>query len=221
MTRSDFPPTARVRRARVTIAGAMLAALVAGATLETDALAAESAIAAATPSRDSLIDPTHYRGLAADHRAAAIGDLVTIYVQEATRAKSQAATAANSDVGLQAGLHSPSTAFDAGIGFSGANNAGAQTTRVGELHTQMSARVVGVDPDGSLRISGEQTLMVNGERQRIRISGVVRPEDIDSGNAVWSNRIADADIELAGFGVVSESQRQSVLYRVMKWLRLL
>ena len=95
MTRSDFPPTARVRRARVTIAGAMMAALVAGATLETDALAAESAIAAATPSRDSLIDPTHYRGLAADHRAAAIGDLVTIYVQEATRAKSQAATAAS------------------------------------------------------------------------------------------------------------------------------
>lgn len=200
---------------------AAIAVLVVGATCCMAALATESGIATATPSRDSLIDPAHYRGLAADHRAAAIGDLITIYVQEATRAKSQAATAANSDVGLQAGLHSPSTTFDAGVGLSGSNSAGAQTTRVGELHTQMSARVVGVDPDGNLRISGEQTLMVNGERQRIRINGVVRPEDIDSENAVWSNRIADADIELVGFGVVSESQRQSVLYRVMKWLRLL
>jgi len=204
-------------------AAAMLVvgALVTGALLDATAVAADTGVTAVTPSRDSLIDPAHYRGLAADHRAAMVGDLITIYVQEATRAKSQAATAANSDVGLQAGLHSPSTTFNAGVGLSGSDSAGAQTTRVGELHTQMSARVVGVEADGSLRISGEQTLMVNGERQRIRINGVVRPEDIDSGNAVWSNRIADADIELVGFGVVSESQRQSVLYRVMKWLRLL
>jgi flagellar L-ring protein precursor FlgH len=49
----------------------------------------------------------------------------------------------------------------------------------------------------------------------------VRPEDIAADNTVWSNRIADADIRLAGAGVVSRSQRQGVFYRVFKWMGLL
>jgi flagellar L-ring protein FlgH len=78
-----------------------------------------------------------------------------------------------------------------------------------------------VEPDGTLRIAGEQTLRVNGELQKIRVSGLVRPEDISAENTVWSHRIANADLELLGVGVVSESQRQSIFYRVFKWLRLM
>lgn len=171
--------------------------------------------------RESLIDPQQYRALAADHRAYRVGDIVTIYVLEVTRAKSQAATEAGSDLDLHAGLSTPSTNFNGALGIGGSNTAGAQTTRIGELRTQFSAQVVDVDANGNLRISGEQSLLVNGERQKIRLTGQVRPEDIDAGNAVYSTRIANADIELLGKGVVSESQRQSVLYRVFKWLRLL
>jgi flagellar L-ring protein precursor FlgH len=171
--------------------------------------------------RESLIDPNQFRGLAADHRAYRVGDIVMINVLEVTRAKSQAATEAGSDLDLNVGLASPSTNYSASLGFGGGNASGAQTTRVGELRTQMSAQVVGVEPNGALRISGEQSLIVNGERQKIRLSGLVRREDIGADNAVWSNRIAGADIELVGAGVVSESTRQSILYRVFKWLRLL
>lgn len=171
--------------------------------------------------RESLVDPASYRGLAADHRAQRVGDVITVFVLEATRAKSQAATDASSDLQMNAGLSSPSTQYDATLGISGANSAGAQTTRVGELSTQISTQVVAVEPDGVLRIAGEQTLTVNGERQRIRLSGLVRPADISADNTVWSNRIAQADLELVGVGTVSESQRQSIFYRVFKWLRLM
>lgn len=171
--------------------------------------------------RESLIDPNQYRGLAADHRAYRVGDIVTIYVLEATRAKSQAATEAGSDLNLDVGLNSPSTQYNANLGLSGNNASGAQTTRVGELRTQVSAQVTAVEINGSLRIAGEQSLIVNGERQKIRITGLIRPEDINADNTVWSNRIANADLELLGVGVVSESQRQSIFYRVFKWLRLL
>ncbi|MFZ2752596.1 MAG: flagellar basal body L-ring protein FlgH [Lysobacteraceae bacterium] len=171
--------------------------------------------------RESLIDPNQYRGLAADHRAYRVGDIVTIYVLEATRAKSQAATEAGSDLNLDVGLSSPSTQYNANLGLSGNNASGAQTTRVGELRTQVSAQVTAVEINGSLRIAGEQSLIVNGERQKIRITGLIRPEDINADNTVWSNRIANADLELLGVGVVSESQRQSIFYRVFKWLRLL
>ena len=171
--------------------------------------------------RESLVDPASYRGLAADHRARRVGDVITVYVLEATRAKSQAATDASSDLQMNAGLSSPSTQYDATLGISGVNSAGAQTTRVGELSTQISTQVVAIEPEGVLRIAGEQTLTVNGERQRIRLSGLVRPADISADNTVWSNRIAQADLELVGVGTVSESQRQSVIYRLLKWLRLM
>ena len=184
-------------------------------------LAAAASMPAIANERESLIDPNQYRGLAADHRAYRVGDIVTIYVLEATRAKSQAATEAGSDLNLDVGLSSPSTQYNANLGLSGNNASGAQTTRIGELRTQVSAQVTAVEANGSLRISGEQSLIVNGERQKIRITGLVRPEDIDAGNTVWSNRIANADLELLGVGVVSESQRQSIFYRVFKWLRLL
>ena len=211
------------RRTGIAVCAVVLACV--GAALSpTSARAASDATASvrlpAAPT-DSLIDPARYRSLAADHRAGGPGDLITIYVQETTRAKSQAATEASRDVGLQAGVHSPTAAFDGSVGYAGGDAAGAQTTRVGELRTQISARVVGVDADGNLRISGDQSLMVNGERQRIRITGLVRPADIDADNAIWSNRIAEADIELVGVGTVSASQRRSVIYRALQWLGVL
>lgn len=185
------------------------------------AVASHAAAGEADGQRESLIDPGRYRALAADHRAYRVGDIVTIQVLEATRAKSQAATEAGSELDLGVGFSSPSTSYDASLGLNGGNASGAQTTRVGELRTQVSAQVIAIEPNGNLRIEGEQSLIVNGERQKIRITGMVRPEDISAANTVWSNRIANADLELLGVGVVSESQRQSVLYRVFKWLRLM
>jgi flagellar L-ring protein precursor FlgH len=181
----------------------------------------QAAVAQESGQRESLIDPDRYRALAADHRAYRVGDIITIQVLEATRARSQAATEADSELDLGVGFSSPSTSYDASLGVNGGNAAGAQTTRVGELRTQVSAQVVALEANGTLRIAGEQSLIVNGERQKIRITGLVRPEDISAANTVWSNRIANADLELLGVGVVSESQRQSILYRVFKWLRLL
>jgi flagellar L-ring protein precursor FlgH len=170
---------------------------------------------------DSLVDPATYRSLAADQRAYRVGDVITVYVLEATRAKSQAATDAGSNTVINAGLDSPSTNWNASVGINGASGGSGQTTRVGELRAQISAQVTAVAPDGTLRIEGTQLLTVNGERQKIRVGGLVRPQDIAADNTVLSNRIANADLELVGVGVVSESQRQGVLYRIFKWLRLM
>lgn len=176
---------------------------------------------AAEPARQTLVDVENYRPLMADHRAFRAGDVLTVYVAEATRAKSQAATDASSQLALGAALTSPTTSYSAKAGISGTNAGGAQTTRSGELRTQISVQVVGVLPDGMLTVEGEQTLLVNRERQHIRLRGLVRSQDIAADNTVWSHRIANADIELDGVGDVSTSQRQSMIYRALKWLRLL
>ncbi len=184
-------------------------------------LMAVTAAAHAAPTRQTLVDVENYRPLMADHRAYQPGDVLTVYVAEATRAKSQAATDASSQLALGASLSSPSTNYSAKAGLNGSNAGGAQTTRSGELRTQISVQVVAVQPDGMLDIEGEQTLLVNRERQHIRLRGRVRPQDIAADNTVWSHRIANADIELDGVGDVSTSQRQSMIYRALKWLRLL
>ncbi|QDH70153.1 flagellar basal body L-ring protein FlgH [Marilutibacter alkalisoli] len=172
-------------------------------------------------SEESLIDPASYRNLAADHRAYRVGDVVSVYVLETTRAKSQAATDAASGLDVRVGLDSPSTRYNARLGMGASNTGGAQTTRLGEVRAQIASRVIEVEPDGRMWIEGEQVLRINGERQQIRLRGVIRPEDIAADNTVLSHRIADADIELTGVGVVSESTRQSLVYRLFKWLRLM
>jgi len=171
--------------------------------------------------RESLVDPLRYRGLAADRRAYVPGDVLTVHVVEVSRARSQAGINASSDLGLRAALRSPSTRYDASLGISGEHDSGAQTVRAGEVRAHISVQVVGVDPDGRLMVDGLQTLLINGERQKIRLRGIVRPEDIAADNTVLSHRIANADIEMDGVGVVSESTRQSLVYRVMKWLGVL
>lgn len=171
--------------------------------------------------QESLINPNTYRGIAADRRAYRVGDVLTVNVLEAARARSGAATDAGSDVRLSgtAGNNAYRGSFDAGL--SGATKGSAETSRVGELRTQLSVQVKDVLSDGSLVVEGEQSLLINKEDQRITLSGIVRPDDILADNTVWSHRLANARVEFNGKGVVAESQRQSVAYRLLKWLRVL
>ena len=176
---------------------------------------------AAADDRQSLIDPETFRGPAADHRAYQVGDVLTVFVLETARARSGAATDANSDTGVRVGISSPNTNYDAEAAIAGGSAGSAETSRIGELRAQISVSVRAVRPGGVMEIQGIQSVVVNGEEQQIRLSGLVRPEDVTSENTVWSHRIAEAKVELTGIGVISESQRQGILYRMFKWLRLM
>lgn len=175
----------------------------------------------AVAAQESLIDPSAYRGIAADQRAYRVGDILTVKVLEAARARSGASTDANSDVRIRAAATTNGFQGDAMAALSAGNAGAAETSRVGELRTQLSVQVLAVAPDGTLTVEGAQSLVINGEDQRIKLSGLVRPGDIAADNSVWSHRIANARVEFSGTGVVSESQRQSIVYRALKWLRLM
>ena len=58
----------------------------------------------------------------------------------------------------------------------------------------ISVTVVRVYPNGNLEIKGERKLSYNSGNEFIRLSGVVRPEDISSSNEVSSTKVADAQI---------------------------
>lgn len=88
------------------------------------------------------------------------------------------------------------------------------------LLTIIPAEVVAVNPDRSVRIRGLLTLDVDGREQTYRVSGLVRRQDLDIDNAVVSNRIADAGLELVDDGGMDPSRRQRTIENMYKFLSL-
>ena len=82
----------------------------------------------------------------------------------------------------------------------------------------LTARVVQVFPNGQMVVRGAREVQVNNETQYIFVQGVIRPEDVSSNNIILSTYIADARIELTGYGAVSDKQRPGWGTRVLDWV---
>lgn len=169
----------------------------------------------------SVIDVDNYQALASDKRAFRIGDPLVVLVLENTRAESTALTGVRKKLGIGASAFDTIVNKGVGLDISARGEGSGQTVRQGRATTQLSVRITEILPNSLFKVSGEQSLIINGENQKVSLSGVVREDDISKSNTVMSNRIADAKIEIVGVGTVSEAQRQNILYRVFKWLRIL
>lgn len=175
----------------------------------------------AQTSTGSMINPDGYHGLAADRRAYQVGDTLTVLVTETASATASANTDASSGVQLGANAQYRNIARNYGLGLNGEDAGQGNTTRTGSLQAQLAVRVIAVDSDGMLRVHGEQTVEINGEKQQFALTGLVRPEDISPSNTILSNRISEADIRYTGKGDISTAQRHSILYRITRWLGLI
>jgi flagellar L-ring protein precursor FlgH len=64
-------------------------------------------------------------------------------------------------------------------------------------------------------VEGKREIHVNNENQSIYLTGIVRPEDISSGNVVASSAIAQMSVRLQGKGVVSQPIKPGWLYKIL------
>ncbi|NWB46407.1 flagellar basal body L-ring protein FlgH [Pseudomonas gingeri] len=174
-----------------------------------------------TVGAQSLINPDGYRSLTGDRRGYHVGDTLTVLVVESTTAQSAAGTGADSSTDISAHANLDSRSHAAGLGLKGDTSGSGQTNRSGQIRTNVSVRIIEQLPEGLLRVSGEQLVKVNDEKQQVRITGLVRPDDIAYNNTVLSYRLADAQIDIVGDGVVTDAQKQNIVFRVLKWLRIL
>jgi len=161
------------------------------------------------------------------HRAARVGDMVTIIIDEASSGSKTAETKTQRKAehsfgiaglfGLVEKLASSITGFKNGLDVEHENklNGKGETKRKGSLEAKITARVIKVLRNGDMMIRGQKNIKVNGEEQSLIVEGFIRPYDITSDNMINSNFIADARITYTGFGTVADKQKPGWLTRIL------
>lgn len=167
-----------------------------------------------------------------DMKARAVGDIVTVNVVESMSSESKAATSLGKTSSITAGLpnlfsgtewlgrHYP--LLNTGNLINGSTT--SATTGSGDMSADdtfvatISSVVVAVNPSGTLSIKGDRRVRVNGADDTIRLSGVVRPEDLDSNNTVPSSLVADLQVSMTGQGEIRDKQGNGMGTRAFDWL---
>lgn len=94
-----------------------------------------------------------------------------------------------------------------GTDFSNSFEGEGTSDRSGQVTASIAARVTEVLPNGNLSLFGRRAMKVNDEVQYITVSGIIRPQDISSGNRVSSTYLADSRIEYYGKGALADKQK--------------
>jgi flagellar L-ring protein FlgH len=157
----------------------------------------------------------------ADKRAARVGDLITIVVQENTTAtkdnKTSTSKKASMDAAITAFLYSPAASglltkggtlpalkYNSGNTFDG----GGTINNSEQIVAQVTVRVIDVLPNGNMLIEGTRETAFSGEKQNVVLHGIVRPDDVTANNTVFSYNVADAKIQIVSKGTIADSQRK-------------
>ncbi len=158
-----------------------------------------------------------------DNKAFRIGDVLSVTLMESTNASKSAATSTDKDdeIDISAstifGSTGPSingnlaltNSLDGERAFSGSGDSAQSNSLSGEI----AVTVVDVLPSGNLVVRGEKIIGLNQGSEFIRISGIVRPQDVSTDNIVVSSKIANSRIFYGGGGVIAESNTRGWLSR--------
>ena len=167
------------------------------------------------------------RHLVEDDRAARVGDLIIIQVDEADSAVHDANTKINSKNKISLGLtgavvNAIAKAYpaadltkllgsDSDFGFGGQG----RVQRQGTMRATLPVRVRKVLPNDDFYVEGTKVVMVGNEEHHLYVSGIVRAIDIRPDGSVPSSRVADAEIEYTGRGDIQDQQRPGWLARLL------
>ncbi len=173
------------------------------------------------------------RAIYADDTARAIGDNLTIVIQENSRvanatnrtleknASRSVSASGNAEGGnlfnwLFRKLKLPTieAQSDAETKFEG--EAEYDTSRL--LSDRVTVSVHDILPNGNMVVVGRRERMVDGDRHIVEVSGIVRPSDVSYENTVPSDMIANFQINIRVTGQESQFTNPGWLSRVLNFL---
>jgi flagellar L-ring protein precursor FlgH len=161
-------------------------------------------------------------GLYSDTKARRVGDIITVLLMENTQASKSAKTETKkeTDASLSPliGLNGLAPTIDGntielGIESDGNFKGDAKSDQSNRLSGEITVHVLRVLPNGNLIIRGEKWLTLNSGQEFIRLTGIVRSQDISADNTVDSTRVANARISYSGKGTLAEANEAGWLSR--------
>jgi flagellar L-ring protein precursor FlgH len=204
-----------------------LVALALGAALSSALSAQAAPTAGAAPRGPSAMPPADPaaarrppRSWTADRRDFAVGDIITILVDENTAASANKANTATDrksrKMGFDATLPAPAAGKSAGIESNndGESRQNGEATRGNHFIGQISVKVIAVSKEGNLQIKGSKTVDVDKNKQVMTLSGWLRPQDVSTTDEAISSRVADAQIVYTAQGSLGKP-RTGILTRVL------
>lgn len=175
-------------------------------------------------SRGSLV-PTTGGLLVSGSGTLQLGDLIVVKVSESAAAQRSASTETERaskvdgsvDAGLTFGAQTilPETSLKAGLGGSREYRGQGTTDRSERVTATVPVRVRRLLRNGNAFVEGHRLVVVNGEQQRLYVSGIIRAVDVAPDNTVLSSQIAEAEIEFTGKGDVSDGSQPNVVQRAL------
>ena len=147
-----------------------------------------------------------------DRRAYGVGDIITVNLNERTVSSKSSETSISkgNSTGITMNRILGGTAnglptdFSSNRSFDGTGETDQENSLSGSIAVMVSDTM----SNGLLKIRGEKWMTLTTGREYIRLSGLIRPEDISSGNEISSTKIADARIAYSGTGELQEATRQ-------------
>ncbi|KEA64325.1 Flagellar L-ring protein FlgH [Marinobacterium lacunae] len=171
------------------------------------------------PSTGSIYNAATAMNLYGDGRAYRVGDIITVELEESTQSSKSNSTSVDKSGSTSVGngsifgqdLSVLGNPLSASLSSSNQFDGEGTSDMSNSLSGNITVTVHEVRPNGNLLVRGEKWLTLNQGDEYIRISGLIRPQDIDEANTVVSTKMADARITYSGTGAVSDAN-------VMGWL---
>ena len=93
-----------------------------------------------------------------------------------------------------------------------------QYDRNDKFSAQIAAEVIDVKPNGNLVLQAKKSIVMDGEKKMLVLSGLARQEDITDANTVLSGQLADLRIDVQHAGELRRSAEKGLLTRVLDTL---
>lgn len=190
-------------------------------------LAAQSSPAGSPPRGPSAMPPADSaparkppRSWTADRRDFAVGDIITVLVDENTAASANKVNSATDrksrKMDFDATLPPPAAGKSAGIESSnnGESRQNGEATRRNQFVGEISVKVVAIGKDGNLQIKGSKTVDVDKNKQVMTLSGWLRPQDVSTTDVAQSSRVADAQLVYTAQGSLGKP-KTGIITRVL------
>ncbi|WP_077341428.1 flagellar basal body L-ring protein FlgH [Pseudocolwellia agarivorans] len=168
----------------------------------------------------SLFKENYVNNIYSDSKAHRVGDIISVVLSENTQAQKNAKTELKKDnsslLGSVIGLGgSPITfkgdSLELGFNQNSAFKGDSKSDQSNSLTGNISVHVLRVLPNGNLMIRGEKWMSLNNGDEYVRLTGIIRAQDISSGNTIMSSKVANARIQYAGTGAFADAQEQGWL----------